>query len=115
MVHDQGTFNFEKHSATKAEAFGGVDAWTACQLMGCIAAPTLEDLHLDGSRGPTYGDPLEIHWNDWVLESVYNMLKLFAITQVKFVAKCVGLAVVWRGWERSAVSKTGVYCVAWGL
>ncbi|KAF8330622.1 hypothetical protein F5887DRAFT_1000098, partial [Amanita rubescens] len=24
----------------------------ACDLMGCIAAPALEDLHLDGSRGP---------------------------------------------------------------
>ena len=47
--------------------------------MGCIAAPALEDLHLDGSRGPIYEEPPEsIDWNDWVLDSVYDMLKLFA-------------------------------------
>ncbi len=54
---------------------------TACDLIGCIAAPALEDLHLDGSRGPTYGDSPErpeIEWTDWVSESVYNTLKLFA-------------------------------------
>ena len=33
---------------------------------------------MDGSRGPTYGDPPEVHWNDWVFELVHNMLKLFA-------------------------------------
>jgi hypothetical protein len=52
---------------------------TAWDLMGCIAAPALEDLHLDGSRGPMYEDPPKsIDWNDWVLELGYNMLKLFA-------------------------------------
>ena len=55
-------------------------------MIGCIAAPALEDLHLDGSRhlaqgdwqAAWYVDPPEILWNDAVLESVYNMLKLFA-------------------------------------
>lgn len=79
MGHGQGTFNFKKHSATKAEAFGGVNPWDGLRLDGFIAAPALEDLHLDRSRGPMYEDPPQsIDWNDWVLESVYNMLKLFA-------------------------------------
>jgi hypothetical protein len=37
---------------------------------------------LDASRGPTYGDSQEspdIEWNHWVLESVYNTLKLFSL------------------------------------
>ena len=51
----------------------------ACDLMGYITAPALEDLHLDGSRGAMYDEPPEsIDWHDGVLESVYNMLKLFA-------------------------------------
>jgi hypothetical protein len=58
---------------------------SASDLIGCIRAPALEDLHLDRSRGPShwheYGPPFPIHWNDEVLESIYNMLKLFAITQ----------------------------------
>ena len=55
---------------------------------------------------------------DWMLESLYNMLKLFCVAVPKcaaicdhsgvFAAMCVGLAVVWRGWERSTVSKAGV-------
>ena len=54
---------------------------TTCDLIGCITAPALEDLHLDGSRGPTNGDSPErpdIQWSDGVSESVYNALKLFA-------------------------------------
>ena len=51
---------------------------TACDLVGHIAASALEDLHLDGSREPTYGDPLVIFCTDGVLKSVYSMLKLFA-------------------------------------
>jgi len=54
---------------------------TACDLFGCIAAPALEDLHFDGSRGPTYGDSPErpdIIWSDWVSASVSYSLKLFA-------------------------------------
>ena len=55
---------------------------TACDLIGCIAAPVLEDLHLDGSRGPTYVDSTDrpdIEWSHRVLESVYNALNLFAL------------------------------------
>jgi hypothetical protein len=59
---------------------------TACDLIGYIAAPALEDLHLDGSRNVDprswqaawHLHPPEILWNDAVLRSVYNMLKLFA-------------------------------------
>ena len=54
---------------------------TACELIGCIAAPVLEDLHLDGSRGPTdvcFADSPE-EWSHSVLDSVYNALKLFAL------------------------------------
>ena len=59
---------------------------TACDLIGCIVAPALEDLHLDGSRNVAPRcwqaawccDPPEILWSDAVLNSVYIMLKLFA-------------------------------------
>ncbi|KAF8347248.1 hypothetical protein F5887DRAFT_957501 [Amanita rubescens] len=52
---------------------------TACDLIGCITAPALEDLHLDGSRGPTYGDSPErpdFEWSEWVVRSLHNALKL---------------------------------------
>jgi len=53
----------------------------ACDLIGCIAAPVLEDLHLGGSREPTdvnYADSPE-EWSHSVLGSVHNTLKLFAL------------------------------------
>jgi hypothetical protein len=54
---------------------------TAFDLIRCIAAPVLEDLHLDASRGPTYDspEPPDIDWDHWVLELVYNTLKPFAL------------------------------------
>ncbi len=90
---------------------------TAFDLIRCIAAPMLEDLDLDASRGPTYGDwpeSPEIDWDHWVLESVYNTLKLFALRcrNVRrlgvFVAKFVGIVAVWREWS-TTVSKAGVH------
>jgi hypothetical protein len=53
----------------------------ACNLIRCIAAPMLEDLHLDGSCEPTdvnYVDSPE-EWSPSVLDSVYNTLKFFAL------------------------------------
>ena len=52
-----------------------------CTLMGCITAPALEDLHLDGLRelrgddddeGPLY------EWARWEKKLVYDVLKLLA-------------------------------------
>ena len=54
---------------------------TACDLIGCITAPALKNLHLDGSRGPTYGDSPErpdVEWSEWVVRSLHNALNLFA-------------------------------------
>ena len=53
---------------------------TACELMGCITAPALEDLHLDGSRGPHWSETErpEFEWDDWATGSVQRALKLFA-------------------------------------
>lgn len=53
---------------------------TACDLMGCITAPMLEALHLDGSRGPAYGEYQrpDFEWGYDETTSVRNALKLFA-------------------------------------
>ena len=55
---------------------------TACDLVGCITAPMLEDLHLDGSSGPTYGDSPErpvLQWSEWIVITLHNALKRFAL------------------------------------
>jgi hypothetical protein len=75
MGYDKRTFNFEKHSTAKAQAFGGVDTWDGLRLDWMYHSAPLEDLHLDGSRDPTYRSSPDTHWKDRVLES---MLKLFA-------------------------------------
>ena len=48
----------------------------ACNLMGCITAPALEDLHLDGSREPLEEDEEWYEWVDWEKELVHDALKL---------------------------------------
>ena len=50
----------------------------ACNLMGCITAPALEDLHLDGSREPLEEDEEWYEWADWEKELVHDALKLLA-------------------------------------
>ena len=52
----------------------------ACNLMGCITAPALEDLHLDGSRELLEEDEDEewYEWVGWEKELVYDALKLLA-------------------------------------
>ena len=92
---------------------------TACQLMGCITAPVLEDLHLDGSRGPVWEDPV-YEWKDWMAEEVQSALRLFA-------AKCRSvrrLAVTQAylpqtGWDwvffGGREGPPGVYCATWDI
>ena len=50
----------------------------ACNLMGCITAPALEDLHLDGSRELRDQDEEWYEWTGWEKKSVYDALKLLA-------------------------------------
>jgi hypothetical protein len=55
----------------------------ACNLMGCITAPALEDLHLDGSRelrGEEDWLEAELYqWAGWEKKLVYDALKLLAL------------------------------------
>ena len=46
--------------------------------MGCITAPVLEDLHLDGSREPQEEDEEWYEWAGWEKKLVYDALKLLA-------------------------------------
>ncbi|KAF8324522.1 hypothetical protein F5887DRAFT_926889 [Amanita rubescens] len=52
----------------------------ACDLIGCITAPMVEDLHLDGSREPLYekGKWLDDEWEDEDTTTTYEALRLFA-------------------------------------
>ena len=50
----------------------------ACNLMGCITAPALEDLHLDGSRELQDDDEEWYEWVGWEKKLVYDALKLLA-------------------------------------
>ena len=50
----------------------------ACNLMGCIMAPALEDLHLDGSRELRDEEEEWREWASWEKKLVYNALKLLA-------------------------------------
>ncbi|KIL65674.1 hypothetical protein M378DRAFT_456261 [Amanita muscaria Koide BX008] len=46
----------------------------------CIDAPALHELHIDGSRGPMYGETEcdDILWSDWEARSVLDSLKHLA-------------------------------------
>ncbi|KAF8347372.1 hypothetical protein F5887DRAFT_1172457 [Amanita rubescens] len=50
---------------------------TACDLMGCITAPMVEDLHLDGSREPEFGR-MDDKWSAEDTTTTCNALRLFA-------------------------------------
>ena len=50
----------------------------ACNLMGCITAPALEDLHLDGSRELQDDDEEWYEWVGWEKKLVYDALELLA-------------------------------------
>ncbi|KAM6504091.1 hypothetical protein JOM56_001034 [Amanita muscaria] len=52
----------------------------AADLIGCIDVPALRSLHIDGSRGPIYGETErdDILWSDWDAESVLDSLKHLA-------------------------------------
>ena len=49
----------------------------ACDLMGCITAPMVEDLHLDGSREPEFEEE-DYEWENEDTTTVRNALRLFA-------------------------------------
>jgi len=51
-----------------------------CDLIGCIAAPMVEDLHLDGSHEPLYkeGKRLDYRWEDEDTTTTREALRLFA-------------------------------------
>ena len=52
---------------------------TACDLIGCITAPMVEDLHLDGSREPQFeGGRMDDEWNDEDTTTARNALRRFA-------------------------------------
>ena len=53
---------------------------TACDLIGCITAPMVEDLHLDDSRKPEYkgGKQLDDPWEREDTATVRKALRLFA-------------------------------------
>ena len=53
---------------------------TACDLIACITAPMVEDLHLDGSREPQYeqGERIDDDWDVEDITTVRNALRLFA-------------------------------------
>ena len=53
---------------------------TACYLIGCITAPMVEDLHLDGSREPEYkdGKRLDYEWQNEDTTTMRNALRRFA-------------------------------------
>ena len=55
----------------------------ACNLMACIAAPALEDLHLDGSRDQPDAEDEDqqewYEWGGWEKKLVYDALKLLAL------------------------------------
>lgn len=75
---------------------------TACDLMRCITAPALEDLHLDGSRGPHWDDTErpQYEWSNWATESVQGALKLFAARCKSVTRFAVTRAYLTRtGWE----------------
>ena len=65
---------------------------TACDLIACITAPALENLHMDASRGPRYdGEWVSYTWSRWETESVHAIrvlaskcpgVKRFAMTHV---------------------------------
>ncbi|KAF8623591.1 hypothetical protein AX14_011920 [Amanita brunnescens Koide BX004] len=50
---------------------------TACDLMGCITAPMVEDLHLDGSRDSECEEDTR-QWENEDTTTVRNALRLFA-------------------------------------
>ena len=75
---------------------------TACDLLRCITAPALEDLHLDGSRGPGWDDTErpDFEWVDWVTASVQRALKVFATRCTSVRRFAVTRAYLTRtGWE----------------
>ena len=52
---------------------------TACDLMGCITAPVVEDFHLDGTREPEFeSDRLDYEWTVGNTTMVRDALKLFS-------------------------------------
>ena len=52
---------------------------TACDLIACITAPALENLHMDASRGPRYdGEWVSHTWSRWETESVHGAIHILA-------------------------------------
>ncbi|KAF8312056.1 hypothetical protein F5887DRAFT_1240689 [Amanita rubescens] len=51
----------------------------ACDLIACITAPALEDLHMDATRGPRHdGEWVSYTWSRWETESVHGAIHLLA-------------------------------------
>ena len=71
----------------------------ACDIIGCITAPMLEDLHLDGSREPDYEDRkrLDYEWapkdkTAWkALTSRCRSVRRLAVTQAYIYHEMCGI------------------------